>query len=110
MYSHVRIISKTKLRDFWTATPAQRGARKPLMIWHDIVAGAAWRSPADVKEVFGVNVDLVKVDSGNTVYVFDIHGNKYRLIAAIHFLQNHPEHGRVYVLRILTHAEYDREA
>ena len=105
----MRIISKTRLRAFWTASPARSDAERPLTVWHDIVSDAAWKSPAEVKQVFGVNVDLVKVGSGNTVFVFDIHGNKYRLIAAIHFLKLHYENGRVYVLRIVTHAEYDDE-
>jgi mRNA interferase HigB len=105
----VRVISKTRLKEFWTATPAQSDAHRPLALWYDIVSGAAWKSPVDVKQAFGANVDLVKVSSGNTVFVFDIHGNKYRLIAAIHFLQHHRANGRVYVLRIMTHAEYDKE-
>lgn len=109
MYSHVRVISKTRLREFWTARPAQADAERPLSLWYDIVSEAAWKSPAEMKQIFGANVDLVKVGSGNTVFVFDIHGNKYRLIAAIHFLRHRYENGRVYVLRILTHAEYDKE-
>jgi mRNA interferase HigB len=36
------------------------------------------------------------------VAVFNIHGNKYRLIAAIHY-----DYPRVFVLRVLTHREYD---
>lgn len=45
----------------------------------------------------------MKVQSGNTVAVFDIHNNKYRLVAAIHY-----DHPRVFVLRIMTHEEYDK--
>ncbi len=52
-------------------------------------------------------VDFVKVASGRTVAVFDIRGNHYRLIAAIHYLVRSPAKGRVYVLRLLAHAEYD---
>jgi mRNA interferase HigB len=45
------------------------------------------------------------VSSGNPVVVFNIRGNKYRLIVAIHYRPS----GRVFVLRFLTHAEYDKE-
>jgi mRNA interferase HigB len=47
---------------------------------------------------------MVTVGSGNIVTVFNICGNKYRLIAAIHFNRQ-----RVYVLQLLRHAEYSRE-
>jgi mRNA interferase HigB len=49
-------------------------------------------------------VDTVKVESGNTVFVFDIKGNDFRLIAAIHF-----DRRKVFVLAVLTHKEYDKE-
>ena len=56
-----------------------------------------------MKRSFGARVDFVKVDSGNTVAVFDITNNKYRLGAAIHY-----DYPRVFVLRVMTHPEYDR--
>ena len=60
--------------------------------------------PTDVKRVYGHRVDFVQVKSGRTVTVFDIANNNYRLIVAIHDTSS-----RVYVLRFLTHAEYDEE-
>jgi mRNA-degrading endonuclease HigB of HigAB toxin-antitoxin module len=56
-----------------------------------------------VKRQFGARVDFVKVRSGNTVAVFDIVNNRYRMIAAIHY-----DHPRVFVLRIFDHKEYDK--
>jgi len=50
-----------------------------------------------------VSVDLVPV-KGRDFYVFDIGGNKYRLIAAIHFNSQ-----RLFVRHILTHSDYDTE-
>jgi len=43
------------------------------------------------------------VRSGQTVCVFDIGGNKFRLIAFISYRK-----GKVYVLRVMAHKEYDR--
>jgi mRNA interferase HigB len=97
----MRIISKTRLKEFWKQHP---GAEKELIKWYVTTEQATWKNPADVKQSFGVRVDFVKVHSGNTVAIFDISNNNYRLIAAIHF--NYP---RVFVLRVLTHQEYDRE-
>ncbi|MGH7933769.1 MAG: type II toxin-antitoxin system HigB family toxin [Candidatus Binataceae bacterium] len=49
------------------------------------------------------SVDLVPVE-GRDFYVFNIGGNKYRLIAAIHFNTQ-----RLFVRRLVTHSEYDTE-
>lgn len=98
----MRIISRTRLREFWESRRERMDAMTPLLQWYDMTHDAAWKTPADVKQVFGKNVDFVQVDSGRTVAIFNIHGNKYRLIAAIHY-----DYSRVFVLRVLTHAEYD---
>lgn len=103
----MRIISETRLRDFWQANPQQRNAERPLKLWKTVVRGSAWKNPADVKETFGKNVDFVQSDNGSDLAVFNIHANHYRLIAAIHYLPHHYRRGRVYVLRIMTHREYD---
>jgi mRNA interferase HigB len=103
----MRVISRSSLRAFWKR-PKHAAAREPLTRWYDIVESAAWKDTAGVKASFGVNVDFVQVASGNTVSVFDAGGNKYRIIAAIHFLPAHFSKGRVYVLRVMDHHEYDR--
>ena len=98
----MRIISHTKLRRFWRE-PHHQDAEKPLTQWYDITDSAQWTNPADVKRSFGATVDFVKVQSGVAVAVFDIHNNKYRLVAAVHY-----DYPRVFVLRIMTHEEYDK--
>jgi len=101
----MRIITRRRLRDLSART---RDAARPLGEWEDIVLLAGWRTPADVKATFGKRVDFVKTDrTGSSVAVFDIAGNKYRLVTAIHYLKEFPELGRVYVLRVMTHHEYD---
>ncbi len=95
----MRVITQRRLREFWQTYPDAKGE---LEKWHEIATAAHWKNPAEVKGAFGVRVDFVKVSSNETVSVFDIFNNKYRLIAAIHY--NYP---RVFVLRILTHKQYD---
>jgi mRNA interferase HigB len=102
----MRVITKKRLEEFWLMFPA---TKKELVIWHDIVAGAAWRNPADAKATFGQRMDIVKTRNKSTVTVFDVSNNRCRLITAIHYLQNFPIKGRVYILRVLTHKEYDSE-
>lgn len=96
----MRIISRARLKEFWER---HADAEAPLERWYDLADHADWKNLPDVRSSMR-STDPVTVGSGNTVYVFNIGGNKYRLIAAIHF-----DKGRVFVLRILTHAEYDRE-
>ena len=74
----------------------------PLKEWYKTVLRSDWRSFAEVKATFG-QTDQVKVASGKTVCVFDIGGNRYRLVALI----SYPK-GKVYILRVMTHREYDR--
>ena len=96
----MRVISKTRLKEFWATHP---DAEKELTRWYAVVRSVTWKSPAGVKTSFSSRVDFVKVASGTTVAVFDIANNNYRLVAAIHY-----DYPRVFVLRVMTHEEYDR--
>jgi mRNA interferase HigB len=65
---------------------------------------ARWASLQDVRKDFAT-ADGVTVDSGRVVTVFNISGNNFRLITAIHY-----NTGAVYVMRFYTHPEYDKGA
>jgi mRNA interferase HigB len=104
----MRVISETRLKEFWEENAQQRKAKKSLQLWYAVTRQAAWRNPADVKVSFGKNVDFVRSENGSELCVFNIHGNHFRLITANHYLPHHVERGRVYVLRIRSHQEYDR--
>ena len=92
---YMRIISKKPLREFWIKYP---DAEQPLKSWHGVVRSALWRSPAEVKVVFR-NESLV----GSNRVVFNIAGNKYRLVVFVKYSIQ-----RVYVCFIGTHSEYDK--
>jgi len=94
-----RIVSPVRVKDYAKQFPA---AQPALMHWLKTVRDAEWRNPAELKSAFN-DVDPVTVESGRTVYVFNIERNRHRLIAAIHFNTQ-----TVYVLRIMSHKEYDR--
>lgn len=94
-----RIITRKRLREYAERYPR---AKTSLLHWEKTVLAAAWNAPSDLKQSFN-DVDAVKVDSGNTVFVFNIERNAHRLIAAVHF-----NTGMVFVLRIMTHKEYDQ--
>ena len=82
------------LRDFAQKHPNTRPA---LNHWHRLISGRNFRSIAELREVFP-HADRVE---GWTV--FNIGGNKARLIATIHY-----DHQIVVIRHVLTHTEYDR--
>ena len=91
----MRIISKKKLREFWER---HADAKEPLLAWYREVEKEDWNTPAQMKERYP-NASIL----GGSRVVFNIKGNKYRLVAKI----NYPGH-IVYVRFVGTHAEYDR--
>ena len=96
----VRIVKEKFLHDAADQYPK---AAKYLAAWTRIVRLAAWRSLADVRRNYP-SADLVRVGSGKSVLVFNVCGNSYRLIVAMHF-----DRQMAYTLRFLTHAEYSTD-
>jgi mRNA interferase HigB len=90
----MRIIKRGALEQFWDVHP---DARPSLEAWYQVVRRANWKNPAEMKRVYP-NADLV----GRRT-VFNIAGNKYRLIARVNYQAQ-----RVFVLYLLTHEQYDR--
>jgi mRNA interferase HigB len=74
-----------------------------LETWRRVVKAARWHSLADVRQSYPA-ADLVRVQSGRNVLVFNVCGNTYRLIVAVHFNSQ-----IVYTLRFLTHADYGKD-
>lgn len=93
----MRVISKTRLKQFWVL-PGRADAEGPLRAWYTHVGSksVAWRSWADLKATFA-NASLV-----GTCIVFNIGGNKYRLVTRVLYPSQ-----KVFVLKVMTHAEYD---
>ncbi len=95
----MRIISKTRLRKFWEGA-GHADSEGPLKAWHTHVKNksVAWRSWAEVKSTFAT-ASLV----GNCV-IFNIGGNKYRMVTRILYPSQ-----KVFILRVMTHREYDEQ-
>jgi mRNA interferase HigB len=77
-------------------------ARESLTAWLKNASQASWRSLADVRRTYP-HADPVAVASHRTVVVFNIRGNRYRLVTAIHYNRQ-----VVYTLLFMTHAEYSK--
>lgn len=91
----MRVIARRTLRQFWESGHAD--AEQPMRAWFAEVARARWRSMADVKKRFprASVVDAERV-------VFDVGGNKYRVVAKLWFPAQ-----AVWIKFVGTHREYD---
>ena len=92
----MRVITNRRLIEFAARYPA---AGEPLQAWRRVMESRAFGGFADLRQSFG------SVDKVGDLTVFDIGGNKFRLIVFIHFGQQ-----IAYIKHVLTHAEYDRNA
>lgn len=90
----MKLISVAKLKSFWLEYPE---AEQALKAWFDEIKKASWSSPNDIKAQYK-NASILK----NRRVVFNICGNKYRLIVAIAYQQQ-----IMYVKFIGTHKQYD---
>ena len=90
----MHIISQKILREFWDK---RADAESPLRAWFGLVRKGDWDRPEEMKKLFGR-----KVDQYRQFTIFDIGGNKYRLIAVINY-----QNQKVFVRQLLTHRAYD---
>lgn len=91
----MRIIARKALRDFWERHP---DAEEALKAWYQDAQHATWASPNDIRQTYAT----ASMIAHNRV-VFNIRGNKYRLIVAINY-----EFSIIYIRFIGTHKEYDQ--
>jgi len=91
----MRIVTRRKLKQFWTENKA---AETALRDWIKTVHLADWKTSVDVKKTFN-SVNIYK-----NCTIFDIGGNKYRIIAKVEY-QIHI----VFIRFVITHSEYDEK-
>ena len=90
----MRIIAKRTLREFWTHHP---DTENPLKEWYQEAARADWENPHSIKSQYR-NASILK----NGRVVFNIAGNKFRLVAAIAY-----RYQTLWIRFIGTHKQYD---
>ena len=93
----MRVIAKSSLQKFWER-PGCADARGPLQSGYEEALGAKWRTPQDIKDQFA-SASIC----GNNRVVFNVGGNKYRLVVEVQY-----QAGIVWVMFVGTHAQYDR--
>lgn len=91
----MRVIARPTLERFWKAYP---DSEQSLKAWYQEARKADWKDPHAVKDMYG-NASVI----ANSRIVFNIGGNKYRLIVQF----NYPR--QIALIRFIgTHAEYDK--
>ncbi len=89
----MNVISYKRIREF---SSRHRDAERSLRAWYKTVKKSNWQNLADLRQVYP-SADLV-----GRYIVFNIGGNKYRLIARIVYRSQ-----TVFIITVLTHEEYD---
>jgi mRNA interferase HigB len=91
----MRIIARNTLREFWEV---HTDVEQALRAWIDDVAQADWQSPTDIKSVYA-NASFI----ANNRVVFNIKGNKYRLIVHVRY-----DISILFIRFVGSHLEYDK--
>ena len=90
----MRVISNRTLLAFAATHP---DAAKTLQSWRKAIESKAYPTFSALKAIFGA------VDKVAEYHVFDLGGNKYRLIAAVHYNRQ-----ILFIRHVFTHRQYDR--
>ena len=90
----MRVISRKKLKD---AANSHAEATPALDSWYRITKKAHWKNLADVRMTWA------SADVYGSCTIFNIKGNKYRLIAWINYQTQ-----KVFIRQVLTHADYTK--
>ena len=91
----MRVRARRTLREFWVVHPS---AEQPLRAWFSEATAGSWDSPQSIKDRYR-HASFV----GDNRVVFNIGGNKFRLITHVNY-----EFGIVYIKYVGTHADYNR--
>ena len=89
----MHVIAKPALVEFWEKHP---DAENPLQAWFRAMESEVFADFNDLRATFA------SADYVDGLTVFNIGGNKYRLIAAIHYNRH-----KAFIRAVLTHVEYD---
>lgn len=99
----MNVISRKKLRAFWEATGQRRQHATAFEDWFKLTRKAHWQSFQDAKALFGQTDVARDTASKRTATIFDIGGNKYRIVTLIDYTRQ-----TVLITHVLDHKEYDK--
>jgi mRNA interferase HigB len=99
----VNVISRKKLKEFYEAKPERRSHAGAFDDWFKLARQAHWQTFQDVRALFGQTDVTRDTKSRKTATIFDIGGNKYRIVTLIDYLRQ-----TVLITHVMDHKEYDR--
>lgn len=99
----MNVISRRKLREFYQAKPERHRSAAAFEDWFKLARQARWHTFQDVKALFGQTDVATDTKSKRTATIFDIGGNKYRVVTLIDYTRQ-----TVLITHVLDHKEYDR--
>jgi mRNA interferase HigB len=99
----VNVISRKKLREFYEAKPERHRHADSFEGWFKLARQARWWNFQDTRALFGQTDVTNDTASGRTATIFDIGGNKYRIIALIDYMRQ-----TVLITHVMDHKEYDK--
>ena len=91
----MHVITRSRLAEFWKKHP---NSKTSLLLWYKIVMTTQWQNFVELRKIFP------SADQVGNFTVFNIGGNKYRLIAFIDYTYQ-----KIFIRAILTHAEYSKD-
>jgi mRNA interferase HigB len=99
----VNVISRKKLREFYEAKPERRQHAGAFVAWFKLTRKASWRNFQDAKALFGQTDVAGNTKSKRRATIFDIGGNRYRIITRVDYTRQ-----TVLLTHVLDHKEYDK--
>ncbi len=96
----MRVISLKRLREFWERYP---DAERPLRDWYKTALMAEWGSLQEARQAYP-HADGYTKKGGETLTIFNIGGNKFRLVVRVRY-----DYQLINVRDVLTHEEYDQD-
>lgn len=99
----MNVISRKKLRVFYESRVQSKKHVQAFEEWYKISKKAVWHHFQDTRASFGQTDVASDTRSGKTATIFDIGGNKYRIVALVDYLRQ-----TVLITHVMDHAEYSR--
>src|SRR5437588_866822 len=99
----VKVISRKRLKEFYEAKSQRLKNANAFEDWFKLARKAAWTSFQDAKALFGQSDVASDTSSGKTATIFDIGGNKYRIVTLIDYTRQ-----TVLITHVMDHKEYDK--
>lgn len=99
----MNVVSRKKLREFYEAKPERRQHADAFEDWFKLTRKAQWRNFQDARALFGQTDVASDTRTRRTATIFDVGGNKYRIVALVDYARQ-----TVLITHVLDHREYDK--